>query len=378
MSVSEPIKSDCRHYRGDRPCSFHKREGAKCARCGDYAPFAEKILIIKIEAMGDVLRTTSILPGLRKKHPRAQITWIAAPSALPLFQGNPYVDRALPLLPDGLLCLLSERFTLAVNLDTAPVSASLLARAVAEEKRGFSLDERGQVCALSAAAEEWLRMSVFDDVKKANRRTYQAIIHDILGLGSPPGEIVLNLSEEEVAFARAFVARRNHAPARPWIGLNTGGGGRWRFKRWSKEATLALARLCSDEFKTRLLLFGGPEEEERNGWLMSCAGDILADTGCRNTVREFFALLGLCDLVVTSDTLALHAAIGLKKKVVALFGPTSAAEIELYGRGEKVVAPVDCRCCYLPDCRTRPNCMESITPEMVMSAIRKLLADNRE
>lgn len=373
MSVSDPIRSDCRHYRGDRPCSFHKRQGVKCSGCPHHAPFSEKILIVKLEAMGDVLRTTSVLPGLRRKHPAAQITWITAPSSLPLFSGNPYVDRVLPLLPDGLLALLSERFTLAVNLDTAPVSASLLSRAEAEEKQGFSLDRRGQVCALSAPAGEWLGMSVFDDVKRANRRTYQAIAHDILGLPQPPGEIVLHLSEEEEAFARGFAARKSLAPPRPWIGLNTGGGGRWRFKRWTKEATLALARLCAAEFKTRLLLFGGPEEEERNGWLMSCAGDVLVDTGCRNTVREFFALLGLCDLVVTSDTLALHAAVGLKKKVVALFGPTSAAEIELYGRGEKVVAPVPCQCCYLPDCRVRPNCMESITPEMVLSAVKRQL-----
>jgi heptosyltransferase-2 len=373
MTTTEPIKSDCRFYRGDRPCSLHKREGVKCSACSHYAPFAEKILIVKLEAMGDVLRTTSILPGLRKKYPSAQITWITAPSALPLFPGNPYVDRVLPLLPDGLLCVLSETFTLALNLDTAPVSASLLARASAKEKRGFSIDKRGQVCALSAPAEEWLRMSVFDDVKKANRRTYQEIIHEILGLGSPPGEIVLNLSEEETAFARSLVARRSLTHPRPWLGLNTGGGGRWRFKRWSKEATLALARLCAAEFNIRLFLFGGPEEEERNDWLMSCAGDILVDTGCRNSVREFFSLLDLCDLIVTSDTLALHAATGLKKKVVALFGPTSAAEIELYGRGEKVVAPVPCRCCYLQDCRVQPNCMESITPELVLSAIRKLL-----
>jgi len=371
--TADQIKSDCRHYRGDRPCSYHKREGTKCACCSRYAPFSEKILIVKLEAMGDVLRTTSILPGLREKHPAAQITWITAAPALPLFPGNPYVDRVLPLLPDGLVCLLAERFTLAVNLDTSPLSASLLARAAAGEKKGFSLDARGQVCALSREAEEWLRMSVFDDAKKMNRRTYQAIIHDILGLGSPPGEIVLNLSEEETAFAREFVSRPGLFSPRPWIGLNTGGGGRWEFKRWTKEATLELARRCADEFDTRLLLFGGPEEEERNGWLMACAGDILVDTGCRNTLREFFALLNLCDIAVVSDTLALHAASALKKKVVALFGPTSAAEIELYGRGEKVAAPVPCQCCYLPTCRQSPNCMESITPEMVLAAIRKLL-----
>ena len=109
------------------------------------------------------------------------------------------------------------------------------------------------------------------------------------------------------------------------------------------------------------------------GFIAAYKRATLIDTGCHNSLREFFSLLSLSDILISSDTLALHAALALKKKVVGLFGPTSASEIELYGRGEKVVAPVSCRCCYLPDCDVEPNCMESITPEMVFGAVKKLL-----
>lgn len=373
LNLMDEIKKDCRHYSGDRPCSFHKKEGIKCGNCSYYSPFSEKIVVIKLDAVGDVLRTTSILAGLQEKYPGSHLTWVTRRSALPLFVNNPFVDRALPLQPEGLLCLMTENFTLAVNLDTSPLSASLNALASAEVKKGFSLDENGRVCAVNPEAERWLRMSVFDDEKKANQDTYQTIIREIVGLPSPNGEIVLNLLPEEVEFARGFAESRGLKSDSLRVGLNTGGGGRWERKKWTRGGTVELARRCAAEFDAQLLLYGGPEEEERNGWLVSQAADVFIDTGCRNSLREFFALLSLCDILVSSDTLALHAALGLKKKAVALFGPTSASEIELYGRGEKVIAPVPCRCCYLLSCRVRPSCMESIASEMVFEAVKKLL-----
>jgi heptosyltransferase-2 len=83
--------------------------------------------------------------------------------------------------------------------------------------------------------------------------------------------------------------------------------------------------------------------------------------------------VNLCDLVVTGDTTALHLAVGLRKKVVALFGPTCAQEIELYGRGEKIVSPLSCVPCYRRVCAKAPNCMEAVSPPEVLKSVDRLL-----
>ena len=78
-------------------------------------------------------------------------------------------------------------------------------------------------------------------------------------------------------------------------------------------------------------------------------------------------------MVVSGDTLSLHIAIALKKKVVALFGPTCAQEIELYGRGIKIVSSKGCTPCYKHKCSKEPICMDLISAKEVFNVIQKLI-----
>ncbi len=96
--------------------------------------------------------------------------------------------------------------------------------------------------------------------------------------------------------------------------------------------------------------------------------------GCDNPVRHFAGMVGLCDVVVTGDTLAMHLALAQARRTVALFGPTSAPEIEMYGYGEKVVPKMECLGCYKNNCDFVPNCMDLISVDMVQAAVVRQLA----
>ena len=94
-------------------------------------------------------------------------------------------------------------------------------------------------------------------------------------------------------------------------------------------------------------------------------------------MRHFAALLSHCDLAVTGDTLAMHLSLALGKRTVVLFGPTSAAEIEVYGLGEKVVPKMECLSCYKTSCDFVPNCMDLISSDVVTSAVVRQMANVR-
>lgn len=333
----------------------------------------ERILILKLAAIGDVLRTTPILSGLKRKYPESHITWVSSEEALPLLRNNPLIDRLLPFAWPSLLPLEMESFDLILGLEKEPPGAALTSKIEAREKKGFGLTSQGTVFPLNRASEYAFRLGLDDDLKfHRNSKTYPEMIFEIAELEYQKDEYLLFLSPEDLAFAQTKGHQWGLHSESLRIGINTGAGGVFANKAWTVEGYCGLIEKLKKEMNPQILLLGGPRERERNQRILEKAGGSIIDTGCENTLGQFAALINLCDLVVTGDTTALHIAIGLRKKVVGIFGPTCASEIELYGRGEKVTTPLSCAPCYRRSCDITPNCMERIPVEEVMNKIRLL------
>ena len=89
------LKSDCRHFPGDRPCRFNKESGQTCPDCTHYESQGARILVIKLAALGDVLRTTAILPGIKEQFPNSYVVWLTLENSVDLLKGNPPVPADL-------------------------------------------------------------------------------------------------------------------------------------------------------------------------------------------------------------------------------------------------------------------------------------------
>ncbi len=235
------IKLNCRHFPGDRPCRFHKETGVVCDECSEYSPPVHRILILKLDALGDVLRTTSILPSLRARYGDCHITWLTAAEAVPLLENNPLVDVVLPEGSTAVAHLQVESFELVLNPDASPRSAALASLARCRELRGYCLDERGVVRPANIEAIEWLEMGGRDDLKRANHRTYQDHLHTLCGVEPAGQEIILGLSDLSGARAKRFARRHGIDDGAPVVGFNTGSSARWPLKRWTTSGYLDLA-----------------------------------------------------------------------------------------------------------------------------------------
>lgn len=367
---------NCRHFPGDRPCRLHKETGARCEGCGSFAPPGFRVLVIKLDALGDVLRTTCILPGLRREHPDAHVTWLTLPGAEPVLRNNPYIDEVLFYDAEGMARLAVEEYDLVLAPDASKKCAALGSLARGGTKRGYRLGGDGQVRPWNEEAEEWLELGGRDDLKKANRATYQEHIHRVCGLDGRDQEIVLCLTGEERLEGERIFGAKGLCRDAPVIGFNTGSSARWPKKRWPKESYLDLARRIREGTSARVALLGGPLEAERNRWIEAKTGGWAVDTGSDHPLRIYLALLGRSDAVVTGDTLGLHGAVALGTPVVALFGPTSSHEVDLYGRGVRLEPEIDCLCCYRTNCAKRPDCMDALLPTRVMDALLSVLDES--
>ncbi len=364
------IKTDCRHYVGEKPCGFARL----CDGCGHYEPWNERILIIKTAAMGDVLRTTAILPALRKSRPGAKITWIARAESLPLLVNNPYIDELLTMEDAVAPAILPRRFDSVYSLDKTVAECGLAMMTACDTKKGIGLSESGAPFPLDADAEYYFSLGLSDDLKfEKNQKTYQDMIREVCALEPGRDRPVLNLTEAEKKIGKKFAAETVGGPAKKLIGIIPAAGATFANKapsaaKW-EEIIEAINKKCGPE--TTLLLMGGPADGRKVESLSEISHDL--PYVITEDVRMFAAYVGELDVILCGDTLALHIATALEREVVALFGPTCSQEIDLYDTGCKIITPLDCSPCYRSRCDISPNCMDALDPSDIASAVSRLI-----
>jgi heptosyltransferase-2 len=126
----------------------------------------------------------------------------------------------------------------------------------------------------------------------------------------------------------------------------------------------------------QVLLLGGPDEleamdhlHEQLLWTIHTGGD--------NNEPQFVALVDACDVLFSGDTMALHVAVARQRGVVAFIGPTCEQEIDLFGRGEKLIARADCAPCYKHKCDHRDQCLTAVTIEEALGALSRVMDQMR-
>ncbi|MBL7206835.1 MAG: glycosyltransferase family 9 protein [Candidatus Aenigmarchaeota archaeon] len=367
------FKADCRYFLGDKPCKFHKIDRRICENCKDYDKLKERILLINLEFKGDVLRVTSLIKGLKKKYPNSHITWAVEENSKTIPENNPLVDRVVIADAEAAIRFMVEEFDILINLDKRSKACAMASLVKAGEKKGFGLGEDGNILCFNKEAELLYAMGLSDDIKKANKKTYQEIIFEMADLKYKGEKPDFKLSKESLNFSKEFFKGISEKDI--VIGLNTGcGSGIFPNKKWLTENFIELAKMI-DNAGMKVLLLGGPEEKERNKKIADECNFVI-DSGTDNTIENFAAILNRSNVMVTVDTLAMHIATALDVPLVVLFGVMVGNEIEIY-KGEKIQSKLDCSPCFNKNCKTN-KCMISIKPEEVFDAIKRVLHEHEK
>ncbi len=335
-----------------------------------------KVLIIKLGATGDVLRTTPLLRGLKRTHPKSHITWLTMPESREILASNPLIDTLLVYGHPSLDELSRQRFDVLICLDKEKEALSLAGSLSAGSRFGFGQDpSTGELIALNPESGYALRLGIDDDLKfRRNTKTYPEIVFEMCCMPYQRDEYILKVTDEARAHTATLFQALKIGPDATVIGLNTGAGERFANKAWSEEGFCRLIRIIRESGCALPLLLGGPLERERNARIREASGSAVHDAGCDNSLIDFCGIIERCSLIVTGDSTAMHVAVALKVPVVALFGSTAHQEIELYGRGLALHSGIACRPCYRKRCDKETNCMNTLSAERVHQAVLELLS----
>ena len=340
-----------------------------------------RLLVIKLEALGDVLRTTALLSPIKARRPDMEIWWLTSKAARPLIESNPMVDRALHWCPRDLAALKTVRFNRVLCMEEDPKCAALRHSVLHGMwtgvcPGGYSADSAPfyDMSLLNAATNG--DCSVPDALKRANRFSYEEIWLSIIGLNpETPLTPSLFVSEEEKDKAAALLDGLFSDARGPRFAINPGAGKRWRSKRIPDGLVLEISRAAARKFGAPLLLLGGPEEAREHPALAAASRGNLLYAGAGHSLTQFAAIIRELDGLISTDSLALHTAKAVRTPVVGLFGPTSAAEVKI-NLGTALRAE-ECGCFYRSNCNAPEPCLGRIPASLVVNALKSLDAGDR-
>lgn len=363
---------DCKRFTGYKPCF----PDTKCYQeCADPDPRGKRILIINLDAMGNVLVTTSILAPIKRMFPRSHISWLTLKNAAPLLAHNPHLDRVYLWEPEAWLVLGQMRFDIVMNVDKSTRAGSLMNSLNARTKLGFGIDRDGVIVPLNREAHENYLLGLDDHMKfRVNTKPVARILCETFRLDYRGDEYLLNLSKEEEEFCRDWKRENGIGSGTVVVGLNTGCSNLYPNKKLRIDQLVDLVGRLSKLPRVRVLLAGGPEDTVRNAEIARQVGPAAISTPTTEGLRRGLCYLNLCDLVISGDSFGMHAAIGLRKHVVAWFGVTSATEVNLFDRGIKLVPEgLECSPCWKKQCPYNLECIDMVNLENITQEVERFV-----
>ena len=330
-----------------------------------------KLLVIKLRYLGDVLLCTPVLRALRQNYPHAQLVCLVNPGTEEILRGNPDIDEIL-LLPRtvGLSQvrffreIRSRGFDCVLDLTDGDRSALITAMTGASMRIGFNHENRWRGALYSHCIRE--------NPDSMHRIEYHGKALSILGVQGElePPQLCVSAKDEEAALRLLEEARLT---SQGWVMIHP--TARYWFKAWPPER---FAELCDRLAQKPLsvILVGNHNDREVGAQIQRLAEHKPISLMGRTRVLELAALMKHCSLFIGNDGGPMHMAAAAGCPVLALFGPTDPVVWGPKGQQISVVYKgLDCRECFHPGCsRGEESCMRQISVEEVWSAALRMLA----
>lgn len=339
-----------------------------------------RILIYKLDHIGDVLLATPALRGIRRRFPKAEIKIVVGEWSRSVLESNPHID--------GIVIYNSKEFA------RPPYTY----HQYADLKRNLGSWKPDLVIGLR---DDWqtLRHALFMGVRQINRgmvhlrqwierkRTNRPSSHETDRLWAilepldikpePVERPEYFVTEEERKLASEFALAHGIEP--PFAVVHAGTS--IRLKEWSLDRFAEAARHISAQHGMQIVLIGSPEEVRRASLLAEMIQDIdPIDISGKLTLRGTAALMERAELYLGSDGGAMHVASALGVPTVGLFGPGSYHIFRPVGRHATAISHLfPCSPCRMTTC-IRPNdtCMQAITIEEVIRETDGLMARTKQ
>lgn len=368
----------CKKFSGYKPCiSYENCLENGCQMDSPDNRIGIKILIISLDALGNVLLNTSILKSIKRKFPESTIYWLTKENARPILENNQYIDYIYSWNEMDRMILRSMKFDYLFNGDKAISPCAFASEVNAVTKKGFILNGDGKIAPADEDAFYNYRMGVDDKLKfRENKKSGVQIIHETFGLEYNRDGYVFNFTEQELKLIDDFKRQVHFDRSKFYIGFNTGCSNLFPNKKMTVQQHIqVIGELLKNDY-LRVVLLGGKEDTERNLEIYDAFDSVnqkkIIYTPTNLGIRSGACFMNIPDVVITGDSFGMHLAIALKKYVIAWFGLSCWEEIDLYDRGVKLIPEgLECAPCWKRECPYNLECISMIDLNKIVNLVKR-------
>jgi ADP-heptose:LPS heptosyltransferase len=353
----------------------------------------DRILVINMSTIGDILQSTPTLRGLRRKYPKAHISFLVYDSYLDVIQGNKRVDEIFVFerkrYRSGLLKRNANYFELAkdilnfvqmvkgcgidliVNLHNTNLSAILTYLLRPNDLKGFTMNKYGMYFGTEGWGEYLYKVLAQKEERRRNPYHIVDLYARVAEVELDSDGLELAIHEDDILFGDGFIRDQGIRRGDLLIGVVPGSG--WPSKRWMVERFAELIDRLVERLCAKVIVFGGKGDEEVGKRLNSLTRSRFINAITCLSVKQLGAVMRHCRVVVSNDSGPMHVASAVGVSVVGIFGPTSSRERGPVGVRNKVFDGVaECSPCFKDFCKD-PVCFDPISVDKVLSAVEELI-----
>lgn len=315
-----------------------------------------KILILPLSGIGDALMFTPALELLKETLPESQIDALVMFKGVENFYKNlPQIDKVhyYDFLNSGKLDAIKfltgfrNKYDASINIYPSNRMEYNLVNFVigASERYGinYELNKKWNFHFLNnrEVPEDLHTHNVLHNVKLVEKLTNKKF-DEIPPLNFP-------VSNEDKKYADNYLASLSIKDSDKIIGMHAGCSTLKNHinRRWDPEKFIELSKILLDDPDTRILLFGGPEEKELKEQIKSGVNSSNFINVETDTLSQTAALVEKTNLFVTNDSGIMHIAAAMKKKIIAIIGPTNQDFISPWKTEFKIASlNLECAPCF--------------------------------
>jgi lipopolysaccharide heptosyltransferase II len=328
----------------------------------------DRVLVTRLNYLGDVVLSLSMIDALRRSHPGIEIDYLTREPAATLLRGDARFARVLAWR-DGLRAALSmiatlraRRYRAVIDLYSNPRSAwlSWLSGApvrVGGNRRGRRLLYTHRIQAPAGIPVNNVFMQYAEP----------------LGVSGPAGKPALLIDAAERAAAETRLAKVG-LPAKGARCIGVHPGGKWPVKRWPAASFADLVTRL-EKSGTRVVLFTGPDERDATAEVARLAGANVAVLDAMD-IRSTAAVISCLDGMIACDGGIMHTSVAVGTPTVGIFGSSQSSvwfPYETFGPYRAAQIDVPCRPCHRHVCPLgHTRCLNELGAEAVVSVLDRV------